>query len=92
MKFLQSDLTLNLLLPLVVIYLHDHMQVLNSRTPSLFGLTTTQAPVLVTLRSHSKALDHLHLLIFVVATRFYQCLIVDLALVDACVVRRYNTF
>ena len=66
------------------------MQVLNSRTPSLFGLTTTQAPVLVTLRSHSKALDHLHLLIFVVATRFYQCLIVDLALVDACVVRRYT--
>ena len=48
--------------------------------------------MLVTLRSHSKALDHLQLLIFVVATRFYDRLIVDLALVDSCVVKRYNTF
>ena len=45
----------------------------------------------VTLRSHSKVLDHLQLLIFVAATRFYQCLIIDLASIDACVVSRYNT-
>ena len=50
-----------------------------------------QAPTLVTLRSHLKLSDHLHLLIFVATTRFYQCLIVDLTPVDACVVRRYNT-
>ena len=47
--------------------------------------------MLVTLRSHLKVLDQLLLLIFVAATRFHQRLIVDLALVDACVVRRYNT-
>ena len=47
--------------------------------------------MLVTLRSHSKVSDHLHLLIFVAATRFYQCLIVDHALVDAYVVKWYNT-
>ena len=44
-----------------------------------------------TLGSHSKVSGHLNLLIFVAATRFYQCLIVDLALVDTYVVRRYNT-
>ena len=58
---------------------------------SLLGLTVTQAPTLVTLRSHSKVSDHLQLSIFVAATRFYQCLIVDLVSVDACLVRRYNT-
>ena len=68
------------------------MQTPNLRTLSLLGLIATQAPTLVTLRSHSKVSDHLQLLIFVIVTRFYQCLIVDLALVDACVVRRYNTF
>ena len=47
--------------------------------------------MLVTLRSHLKVSDQLLLLIFVAATRFHQRLIVDLALVDACVVRRYNT-
>ena len=72
------------------------MQALNPQTPSLLGLTATQAPTFVTLKSHSKVSDHLHLLIFVVATRFCQCLIVDLAPVDlapvdAYVVRKYNT-
>ena len=60
-------------------------------TPSLLGFTATQAATLVTLRSHSKVSDHLQLLIFVAATRFYHCLILDLASVDACIVRRYKT-
>ena len=67
------------------------MQAPNAQTLSLLGFTATQAPTLVTLRSHSKVSGHLLLMMFVVATRFYQCLIVDLAPVDACVVRRYNT-
>ena len=67
------------------------MQTPNPRTP-LLGLIATYALTLVTLRSHSKVSNQLHLLIFVAATRFYQCLIVDLAPVDICVVRRYNTF
>ena len=67
------------------------MQAQNPQTPSLLGFTATQASTLVTLRSHSKVSGHLNLLIFVAATRFYQCLIVDLALVDTYVVRRYNT-
>ena len=62
-----------------------------STDSSLLGLTATQVPTLVTLRSHSKVSDQLLLLIFVAATRFYQRLIIDLALVDACVVRMYNT-
>ena len=78
------------MLPQVVTYWHDHVQVPNPRTPSLLGLIATQALMLVTLRSHSKISDQLLLLIFVAATRFYQRLIVDLALVDACVVRRSN--
>ena len=48
--------------------------------------------MLVTLRSRLKVLDHLHLLIFVATTRFYQCLIVDLAMIDTCVVIRYSTY
>ena len=67
------------------------MQAPNPRTPSLFGFTSTQAPTHVTLRSHLKVLDHVQLLIFVVAISFYHRLIVDLASVDACVVRRYKT-
>ena len=55
-------------------------------------ICNTQALMLVTLRSHSKVSDQLQLLIFVATTRFYHCLIVDLALVDAYVVRRYKTF
>ena len=35
LKFLQLDLTLNILLPLVVIYSHDYMQTSNSQTPLL---------------------------------------------------------
>ena len=46
------------MLPLVLTYLHDHVQAPNSRTPSLLEFTTTQAPLLVTLRSHSKVSDH----------------------------------
>ena len=38
-----KDLTLNLMLPHVVTYSHDHVQALNPRTPSLLGLTTMQA-------------------------------------------------
>ena len=53
--------------------------------------THIQTPTLVTLRSHSKVSDNFQLLIFVVATRFYHRLIVDLALVDTCVVKRYKT-
>ena len=52
-------------------------------------ICSTQAPMLVTLRSHSKVSDHA-LLIFA-TTRFYQHLIVDLVLIDACRVRRYRT-
>jgi len=48
--------------------------------------------MLVTLIFHSNVLDYPQLLIFVEATRFYHCLIVDLAPVDACVVRKYKTF
>ena len=91
MKFLQSDLTLILLLPPIVIYWHNHVQALNPRTPSLLRFTATQAPTLETLRSHSKVSDHLQLLIFVATTRFYQCLTVDLIPLDVCVVRRYST-
>ena len=80
MKFLQSDLTLNLLLPPVVTYWHDHVQVSNLRTPSLLRFTATKVPTLVTLRSHSKVSNHLQLLIFVATTRFYQCLIVGIHL------------
>ena len=79
------------MVPQIVTYWHDHMQALNSQTPSLLGFTATQAPTLVTLRFHSKVSDHLQLLIFVAATRFYHRLIVDLASVDACIVRRYKT-
>ena len=64
---------------------------MNLWTPSLLGLIATQTLTIVTLRSYSKVADHLQLLIFVVAIRFYQCLIVDLAPVDTCVVRKYNT-
>ena len=64
------------------------MQVSNPQTPSLLRLTATQVPTLATLRSHLNVSDHLHLLIFVVATKF---LIIDLVPIDACVVRRYNT-
>ena len=79
------------MLPQVVTYWHDHVQGPNPQTPSLLGFTATQAPSLMTLRSHSKVLDHLQLLIFVAITRFYYRLIVDLASVDSCVVRRYKT-
>ena len=79
------------MLPQVVTYWHDHVQGPNPQTPSLLGFTATQAPTLMTLRSHSKVLDHLQLLIFVAITRFYYRLIVDLASVDSCVVRRYKT-
>ena len=79
-----------MLLPLVT-YWHDHVQAPNPQTPSLLGFTATQAPILLTLRSHSNVSNHLQLLIFVVATRFYHYLIIDLALVDTCVVRRYKT-
>ena len=79
------------MLPQVVTYWHAHVQGPNPQTPSLLGFTATQAPTLMTLRSHSKVLDHLQLLIFVAITRFYYRLIVDLASVDSCVVRRYKT-
>ena len=59
LKFLQLDLTINLLLPLVVTYWHDHVQSPNLRTPSLLGFTPTQVALLVTLRSHSKVSDHI---------------------------------
>ena len=67
LKFLQSDLTLNLLLPPVVTYWYDHVQALNAQTP-LLGFIATQVSLLVTLRFHSKVLDYLYLLIFVAAT------------------------
>ena len=38
-----KDLTLNLMLPYVVTYWHDYVQVSNPRTPSLPGFTATQA-------------------------------------------------
>ena len=58
LKFLQSDLTLNLLQPHVVTYWHDHMQVPNTQTPSFLGFTPTQTALLVTLRSYSKVQQH----------------------------------
>ena len=45
LKFLQSDLTLNLLLPLVVTYWYDHVQALNPRTPSLLDLQNTNSHI-----------------------------------------------
>ena len=59
------------------------MQAPNPRTPSLLGFTTTQASMLVILRSHSKVSNHPQLLIFVAVTSFYHRLIIDLALADA---------
>ena len=56
-------LTLNLMLPPVVTYWHDHVQTPNPRAPSLLGLIAMQASLFVTLRSHSKVSNHLHLLI-----------------------------
>ena len=50
------------MLPLVVTYWHDHMKAPNPQTP-LLGFTVTQATLPVTLRSHSRVSDHLHLLI-----------------------------
>ena len=58
-----KNLTLNLMLPLVVTYWYDHVQTLNLQTLSLLEFLATQAALLVTLRSHSKVSDHLHLLI-----------------------------
>ena len=54
------------MLPPIVTYWHDYVQALNPRTPSLLGFTPTQAPLLMTLRLHSKVSDHFFLLIFVV--------------------------
>ena len=62
----------------------------NSKSTDSFS-SWIYSNTLVTLRLHSKVSDHFQLLIFVAATRFYQCLIVDLTPVDACVVRMYNT-
>ena len=42
-KVFTKDLTLNLMLPHVVTYWHDHVQVSNPRTYSLLGFTATQA-------------------------------------------------
>ena len=75
----------------VVTYRHNHVQAPNPRILSLLGFIATQAPTLVTLRSHSKVSNHLKFFIFVAVTRFYQRLIIDLALVDSCVVRRCKT-
>ena len=58
-----KDLTLNLMLLPVVIYWHDHVQTLNPRALSLLRLIAVQASLFVTLRSHSKVSNHLHLLI-----------------------------
>ena len=55
------------------------MQTLNSWTPSLLEFTPTQR-FQINIRNNLDA-----------ATMFYQCLIVDLASVDFCVVRRYKT-
>ena len=53
LKFLQLDLTLNLLLYPIVTYWHDHVQVPNPRTPSLLGFTETQATLLEKTTSNS---------------------------------------
>ena len=45
LKFLQSNLTLNPLLPPVVTYWHDHMQAPNARTPSFLDLQNTSSHV-----------------------------------------------
>ena len=75
----------------IQILLNLHMnELLFCKLISNITHTHTQAPTLVSLRSHSKVSDHLQLLIFVVATRFYHRLIVDFAPVDAYVVRRYK--
>ena len=42
-KVFTKDLTLNLMLPHIVTYYHDHVQVSNLWTPSLLGLTAIQA-------------------------------------------------
>ena len=45
LKFLKSDLILNLLLPLVVTYWYDHVQALNLHTPFLLDLLCTNTHV-----------------------------------------------
>ena len=53
-----KDLTINLMLSPVVTYRHGHVQSSNPQTHFLLGFTATQATLLVTLRSHSKVLNH----------------------------------
>ena len=40
-KVFTKDLTINLMLPHVVTYWHDHVQAPNPQTPSLLGFTAT---------------------------------------------------
>ena len=91
MKFLQSDLTLNLLLPPIVTYWHDYVQVLNPQTLSLsLDLQQHKHPYLwlwdLTQKFQITISNDLD-----AATMFYQCLIINLAPVDSCIVRRYKT-
>ena len=88
--FLQSDLTLNLLLSHVVTYWHDHVQTSNPRTLLFLDLHQHKLPYLwlwdpiqrfqITISNDLDA-----------TTMFYQCLIVVLAPVVSCVIRRYKT-
>ena len=89
LKFLQSNLTINLLLPVVVIYWHDHMQTPNSWTLSLLDLhhkSTHACDYEIPLKGFRPRLVDL------CRIRFHQHSIVDLVPVDACRVRRYRTF
>ena len=76
--------------PHVVTYWHEQMQTPNPRTPSLLGLHQHKHHCLwlwdPTQMFQINGSNDL-----VAATRFYHHLIVDLALVDSCVVKRYKT-
>ena len=83
-----KDLTLNLFLPPVVIYWHDHEQAPNSRIPPLLDLQNTNSHVCdfeIPIKSFKS------LLVDLAATRFHQHLIVDLVPINTCRVRRYRT-
>ena len=90
MKFLQSDLTLNLLLPHVVTYWHDHVKLRIHELLLFSDLHQHKHPCLwlwdPTQRFQITISIDLNAI-----TMFYQRLIVDLASVDSCVVRSYRT-
>ena len=67
------------------------MQAPNPRTTSLFGLCSYTSSLVFDFETPFKGLRSALDVDLVAATMFYLCLIIDLAPVDSCVVRRHNT-